>query len=178
MVKAIVYSSNAGHTEKYAKIISEKTGLPVYDLKEAKRNLKYEDPVLYMGWIKMGDVSGYISARAYFTIEILVCVGILENARGQKEEIIEKYNITDCDVFFIRGGFSMEKLKGANKLIMKIMLKKLENDRKNKPLSPENESQYKILSEGEELSDPEILQPVISLIEKEYVKPEIDIVKP
>ena len=36
MIKAIVYKSKTGHTEKYAKMIGEKLNIPYYTLKEAK----------------------------------------------------------------------------------------------------------------------------------------------
>ncbi len=38
-MNAIVFTSNTGHTAKYAKILGEKTGLPVYSLKEAQKSL-------------------------------------------------------------------------------------------------------------------------------------------
>lgn len=40
-MKAIVYISNTGHTKKYAELIGEKTGLPVYELSEAKKTPLY-----------------------------------------------------------------------------------------------------------------------------------------
>ncbi len=36
-MKAIVYTTNAGSTEQYAKLLAQETGLPVYSLAEAKR---------------------------------------------------------------------------------------------------------------------------------------------
>ena len=36
-MKAIVYTTNAGSTEQYAKLLAQKTGLPVYSLAKAKR---------------------------------------------------------------------------------------------------------------------------------------------
>ena len=38
MMDAIVYTSNTGHTEKYAKILGEKTDLPVFSLKDAENS--------------------------------------------------------------------------------------------------------------------------------------------
>ena len=35
---AIVYTSNTGYTQQYAKLLGEKTGLPVYSLDEAMRS--------------------------------------------------------------------------------------------------------------------------------------------
>ena len=36
-MKAIVYTTNAGSTEQYAKLLAQETGLPAYSLAEAKR---------------------------------------------------------------------------------------------------------------------------------------------
>ena len=38
-MKAIVYTSNAGHTAAYAKLLGDKTGLPVYALEEAVKKI-------------------------------------------------------------------------------------------------------------------------------------------
>ena len=38
-MKAIVYTSSAGHTADYAKILGDKTGLPVFSLKDAAKQL-------------------------------------------------------------------------------------------------------------------------------------------
>ena len=44
-MKAIVYTSNTGHTAAYAKMLSEKTHLPIYTLKEAIKQLSRETEV-------------------------------------------------------------------------------------------------------------------------------------
>ena len=38
MIQAIVYTSNTGSTERYAKLLGHETDLPVYSLEEAKKN--------------------------------------------------------------------------------------------------------------------------------------------
>jgi len=40
MIKAIVYESNTGFTQKYAELLAEKTGLPVYSHKNLKHKLE------------------------------------------------------------------------------------------------------------------------------------------
>ena len=35
-IKAIVYTSETGHTKEYAQLFARQTGLPAYDLKTAK----------------------------------------------------------------------------------------------------------------------------------------------
>ena len=39
MIQAIVYTSNTGYTAEYARMLGEKTGLPVLTLNEAKKSL-------------------------------------------------------------------------------------------------------------------------------------------
>ena len=36
-MNAIIYTTNTGSTEHYAKLLAQKTGLPVYSLAEAKK---------------------------------------------------------------------------------------------------------------------------------------------
>ena len=38
-MKAIIYTSNTGSTERYARLLAEQTGLPAYSLTEAKESL-------------------------------------------------------------------------------------------------------------------------------------------
>ncbi len=39
---AIVYTTNTGSTERYARLLAEETGLPVYSLEEAKKQFRAE----------------------------------------------------------------------------------------------------------------------------------------
>ena len=38
-MSAIIYTTNTGSTEHYAKLLAQKTGLPVYSLAEAKKRV-------------------------------------------------------------------------------------------------------------------------------------------
>ena len=39
-MKAIVYTSQTGHTQRYAQMLSERTGVPAWSAKEAKEKLQ------------------------------------------------------------------------------------------------------------------------------------------
>ena len=56
MIKAIIYTSNAGHTKRYAEMSAEKLGIPAYSLKEAKKQVRKKSDVIYMTWIKKGKL--------------------------------------------------------------------------------------------------------------------------
>ena len=51
IMKAIVYTSNTGHTAEYAKILCKKTGLPVYALNEAAKHISNGTEIIYLGWL-------------------------------------------------------------------------------------------------------------------------------
>ena len=48
---AIIYTTNTGSTEQYAKLLAQKTGLPTYSLAEAKKRNFVGAEAIYLGWI-------------------------------------------------------------------------------------------------------------------------------
>ena len=48
-MNAIIYTTNSGSTEHYAKLLAQKTGLPVYSLAEAKKRVFAGAEVIYLG---------------------------------------------------------------------------------------------------------------------------------
>ena len=61
MLHAIVYTSNAGSTARYAQLLGQVTGLPIFSAQEAHKNLANGD-ILYLGWVMAGTVKGYQQA--------------------------------------------------------------------------------------------------------------------
>lgn len=57
-MNAIIYTTNTGSTEHYAKLLAQITGLPVYSLAEAKKRVFAGAEVIYLGWIMAGSVKG------------------------------------------------------------------------------------------------------------------------
>ena len=63
-MKAIVYTSQTGHTQRYAQMLAERTGVPAYSLKEAGKSLRRGEEIFYMGWLMAGTVK---ASRAPWT---------------------------------------------------------------------------------------------------------------
>ena len=61
-MNAMIYTTNTGSTEHYAKLLAQNTGLPVYSLAEAKKRVFAGAEVIYLGWIMAGSVKGYAEA--------------------------------------------------------------------------------------------------------------------
>ena len=118
--KAIIYTSNTGYTAEYAKILGEKTGLPVYSLSETQeKNI----PVIYLGWLMAGSIKGYKKAAKRFEINAVCGVGM--GATGSQIKDIKKANNLpdDMPIFSLQGGFDINKLKGIYKFMMNTMKK-------------------------------------------------------
>lgn len=120
---AIVYTSNTGYTEQYAKLLGRKTGLPVYALSEVGKKLSPGSRVLYLGWLMAGKVQGYAKAAKRYHVEAVCGVGI--GATGSQREVLRKVNRLSADmpVFTMQGGFDLARLRGVYRLMMTIMKK-------------------------------------------------------
>ncbi|MBQ4066197.1 MAG: hypothetical protein IJD22_01010 [Clostridia bacterium] len=125
-MEAIVYTSNTGYSEQYARLLGEKTNLPVYSLSES--GAEKGTSVIYIGWLMAGFVSGYDKAKKRYSVEAIIGVGMGET--GTQLEAVRKNNKVpgSVPVFVLQGGFDMNKLKGIYKFMMKLMVKKLKKD--------------------------------------------------
>lgn len=118
MIQAIVYTSNTGSTERYAKLLGHETDLPVYSLEEAKKTVKNGTEIIYLGWIMAGGIQGYADSVRRFEIPMVCAVG-MEPAGKQQREVREKNNIpAEVELFTLQGGYLPHKLRGVHKLMM------------------------------------------------------------
>ncbi len=166
--QAIVYTSNTGYTKEYARILAEKTTLPLYNLENAQKSLPYGSEVIYLGWLMASFVKGYDKASKQFRVNAVVGVCMGEN--GSQLEAVRKNNKIpeSTEVFTLQGGFDMKKLKGMNKFMMKIMVKKLTKDIMAKETrTEEDEKLLLMLSEGASFVSEKNLEPVIEFMKKD-----------
>lgn len=128
MINAIVYTSNAGHTKRYAELLAAKTGLPAYELKAAEAKLNKGAQIVYLGWLMAGTVKGYKKAAKSFDIKAVGGVGMA--ATDEQLAYIRKANSFPeaLPVFALRGGLEVEKLSGMYKLMMSTMQKAAKKD--------------------------------------------------
>lgn len=122
-MKAIVYTTNAGSTEQYAKLLAQKTGLPAYSLPEAKRTLSSGTEIVYLGWIMTGTVKGYSSAAKRYHICAVCAVGMGQT--GTQSDVVRKKNVIpeQIPLFTLQGNFDVEKLHGMYRFMMQMMVK-------------------------------------------------------
>ena len=163
--QAIVYTSNTGFTKEYARILAEKTTLPLYNLESAQKSLPYGSEVIYLGWLMASFVKGYDKASKKFRVNAVV--GVCMGESGSQLEAVRKNNKIpeSTKVFTLQGGFDMKKLKGMNKFMMKIMVKHLTKDIMAKETrTEEDEKLLLMMSKGASFVSEKNLEPVIEFV--------------
>ena len=159
--KAIVYSSNTGHTEQYAKLLSEKTGLPCLPLQQARQELPRKTPVIYMGWLIAGFVKDYKKAKRKFAVKVICAVGL--GASGAQTAVVRKTNKIpqDASVFTLQGGMEYHKLTGLYKSMIDTLIKVL--SKKKNPTEEEKEMLV-LLGKDDNYVSVEHLEPIVQTI--------------
>lgn len=166
--EAIVYSSMTGTSAEYANLLSEKTGLPVYELKEALKKIDKKAPVLYISWLMAGRLTDY--KKAAQKLHIKGCCAACLNPMERQAEITK--NATDIPedvpLFMLPGAYHPQKLRGMYKwmmkLVTKILVKKISaNENKGEA----EEKMLSVLSDGGSFVQPEHLTQVIKWLQAE-----------
>ena len=122
-MNAIIYTTNTGSAERYALLLAEQTGLPVYSLTEAKKTVSTGAEVIYLGWIMAGSVKGYAEAAKRYRVRAVCAVGMGQTGT-QTDDVRKKSAISaDIPLFTLQGNFDVKKLHGVYRLMMEIMVK-------------------------------------------------------
>jgi hypothetical protein len=166
-MKAIVYESNSGYTRKYAELLANKAGLPAYEKREAGKHLKKGDEIIYMGWMLAGAVKGYKSAGKRYSVKALCGVGMGRLTPKVVQEITEKYHISDIKLFYLQGGFDMNKLHGIYKFMMKTMSKSVGESIEKKETKTEEELEMlDMMQNSRDCVKEENLKPILEWLGK------------
>ena len=122
-MNAIIYITNTGSAERYALLLAEQTGLPVYSLTEAKKTVSTGAEVIYLGWIMAGSVKGYAEAAKRYRVYAVCAVGMGQT--GTQTDSVRKKTAVPADIplFTLQGNFDVKKLHGVYRLMMEIMVK-------------------------------------------------------
>lgn len=154
-MEAVVYTSHTGFTARYAALLGEQTGLPVYRLEQARKTLPQGAAVLYLGWLCAGGIKGLKQARRRFAVRAVCAVGMAPQA---ETAVLAKANRVTCPLFYAQGGYAPEKLRGVPKAMMWAFTKAMTRK------SPETQAQAEMqqaLRTGCDCVDREKLAPVL-----------------
>ena len=143
---AIVYSSNTGHTRKYALLLGEQIGLPAYSLEEAGSQLSGGSPVIYLGWLHASHVKGYSKAASRFDLRAVCAVGLCDTGT-LTDQVRKATSIPEgIPLFTLQGGIDRSRLKGMDKLMISMLTKGLSSQKQR---SAQDERMLELLSRDE-----------------------------
>lgn len=164
---SIVYTSNTGYTAEYARLLGEKTGLPVYSLAEAEQKLAAGNRVIYLGWLMASKVQGYKKAAKRYKVQAVCGVG-MGGTGSQLQEVRRANAIPEkTPLFTLQGGFDIQKLSGVHKLMMTIMVKTAGKglaEKQNR--TPDEDVMLEMLTQGGSRVSAENLAEVLAWVEQ------------
>jgi hypothetical protein len=161
-MNAVVYTSEAGHTARYARMLGEETGLPVYSLAEAAKAVRPGAEIVYLGWLMAGDVKGCRKALGRYTVRAVCAVG-MSTAQVQAESARKRLGIPDSvPIFLLQGGYEIDKLTGIYRIMMRTMEKTAGKALANKEnRTPEEDDMLTLMQSGGDRVSREKLAPVL-----------------
>ena len=143
VIDAIIYKSNMGHTKKYAEMLSEILNIPAVTTRYAFTKLPKGSKVIFMGWIRGVDYMGYNAFIKKHIIRAACVIGAAETGTDLLEYVRKKNKISnDIPVFYLRGGYNKEGVKGADRQMAEVIIEKLAKKRKKLDNCGENLSEY------------------------------------
>ena len=124
MISAIVYTSETGFTQQYARMLSEETGLPTYSLDKVPVPCGGRE-IIYMGWLCAEGIAGYQRAASRYRVRAVCQVGISFPSEEGLNKTRKRYNIgSEIPVFALQGGLDVKKLHGAYRVMMRVWCRK------------------------------------------------------
>ena len=148
-MNAIIYTTETGSTERYAKLLAHETGLPVCSLAEAKKKVPAGAGIIYLGWIMAGGIKGYKEAAKLYKVRAVCGIGMGQTGT-QLKEVRDKNAIPQrIPLFTLQGNFDVKKLHGAYRFMMNVMVKTAGKGLANKPdRTPEEDDMLDMMVNG------------------------------
>lgn len=139
MIQAIVYTSESGFTKKYAELLGSQTGVPVFNLRQARSAVTDGSKIIYLGWLMAGQVKGLAGAMKRYEVQAVCAVGMGLPCQATVDETKRRHNTGDAAVWCLQGGFDLNKLHGIYKFMMQTMARSMVKKLSQKPDKTEEE---------------------------------------
>lgn len=127
MSRVIIYKSKTGHTERYARMLSEELNIPCYSYKDAKIN--DNDEVIFLSYIYASKIMGLSKTLKKYNIKVLIAVGALAYSKDYLNTLKDANNVK-LPFFYLRGGIDYSKLNFFFRKFLPIIGKDIAKDDK------------------------------------------------
>lgn len=124
MIAAVVYTSETGFTEKYAKWISSQLACDCFPATDISTDsLKRYGVIIYGGWVMDGVIQGLKRSLPLFKDKKLVVfgVGALPASEKQAKFLAEKNEVADTPFFYFQGGVHFKDLTRSRRNGLKAL---------------------------------------------------------
>ena len=98
----IVYESKTGFTQRYARMLSEKTGMKLYRVTELSK-AQINEEIVFLGWMKVGRIQGLKKVRK-FNVKAVCGSGSGSVVDSNIETIITENKLGKIPFFYAQGG--------------------------------------------------------------------------
>lgn len=166
----VLYESNCGSTEKYAKDIANATNGIAMPLKKFKwKTIDEFSIVVFGGWVNNGAIQGindflydYENRLKDKDVIVFSCGMSIPTDKGRKELIDRNYlSPYHIRYYQVRGSFSFSKLKFVQKMMMKASIKMIAN---SPDATEEQKMLVSVLDTPLDYYDSEKIERIISVI--------------
>lgn len=157
----IVYSTNTGSTERYAKMLSEKLSCPCVKI-SAAADLDKNEEIIFMSWMMAGTLQDYAKAKELFANIKAVCAVGMFSGDKKIDEVREKNQISE-ELFLLPGAFNINKLTGMYKMMMGMAMKMIKGKLKESD-DPKAQEMAQKFEEGFDFVSEENLQKLLEYL--------------
>ena len=177
MERIIIYGSQYGSTQRYAKRLSQQTGIPAVNYKETPE-LSDVKTIIYLGGLYAGGVLGLAKTLRKISTEkvqklILVTVGLADpeeqenkdNIRASLQRQISPELFGRTKIFHLRGGIDYQKLSFGHRTMMKLLYQSLQR-RQWETQTAENRAFMETYGKQVDFTDFGALEPIIQEIHR------------
>jgi len=106
----IVYNSKTGHTRQYAEMLAKAARLKAYSMHEALSALPEREPVVFLGWLMAGHISGIDQAVRRWNVRCAVGVGMSPAGKDVLATISKANYVPNAPVFYLQGGWAPKRV--------------------------------------------------------------------
>ena len=159
----VIYQSNTGYTEQYAKMLARRLDVPAYPLEKVPKCHLHKEAV-FLGWLFAGSIVGYKKCAHKYRVRCAAGVGMSPPTPEMASGLRAAMKIPDSvAVFYLQGGFDITKLKGPMKLIMKVKCREIAGRLSAKPeLNEAEQATYEMTQHGASCVGTENLAEIIA----------------
>lgn len=127
MSRVIIYKSKAGHTERYARMLSKELNIPYYSSKDAK--VSENDEIIFLSHIYASKIMGLSKTLNKYNVKVVIGVGAMPYSRDYLNTLKDANNIK-LPFFYPRGGIDYSKLNFFFRKFLPIIGKDIAKDDK------------------------------------------------